>query len=228
MIETQISQEIFISFAGTLLALLSAGVVWLLKSAFDKHRSEIIALAKYERGLATNLEILYDNFGFLDRWIDSIKNNNRPFSAHFEKYIIDDNEHYKIADLELINQIVQLNYKLRRSASDFEHLQNSYLRTLTEIDSITNPTNRIDNLTAFHQSFVVGLEQIKANRAHLEKEILKAIARIRLDSDVRKYSLFNLSFLFKDVWPRASQNRFDVEHKRLCKEVEERKQTCKK
>ena len=229
MNQAEISTEILISFVGTVIAILVAGFVWLLKSALSKHKSETVALAKYERGLATNLEILYDNFDFLDQWIASIKDNNRPYSAHFEKYLIDDVEHYSISDLDLINQLVQLNYKLRRSAADLEHLQNGYRRTLTEIDSIPNSTDRLNNLTAFHQSFVPGLEQITVNRDHLEKEILKAIARIRLNSEVRKHSLFNyLSFLFKDIWPCATQKRYNIEYDRLCKDVEERKKTRRK
>ncbi len=228
MIKVEFSREIFTSFVGTALALFSAGLIWLLKSALDKHKSESIALAKYERSLATNLENLYYNFDFLVEWINLIKTNNQPYSAHFEKYFIDDVEHYRISDLELINQIVQLNYKLRRSAADFEHLQNGYITTLAKIDSITDSTSRLKNLTAFHQNFVSGLEQIRVNRTHLEKEILKSITRIRLNSDVRKHSLFSyLSFLFKDVWPRASQKRFDTEYEQLCKEVEERKKTRK-
>lgn len=224
----EISKEIFTSFAGTAFALLSAGVVWLLKSALDKHRSETVALARYERGLATNLEVVYDNFDFLNQWIDAIKNQNRPYSAHFEQFIIDDQEHYKIGDLELVNQIVQLNYKLRRSAADFDHHQKVYFKTLAEIDSIKDKEDKLQNLNMFHQNFALSLEQMIPNREHLEKEVLKAIARIRLVSKVRKHSLFSyLSFLFKDIWPRVTQERFDKELKLLQKDVEKRKKSRK-
>lgn len=228
MTEIEITKEIFTSFAGTMFALLSAGIVWLLKSALDKHKSETVALAIYERGLASNLEVLYDNFDFLDQWIDSLKNQNRPYSAHFEPYIIDDQEHYKISDVGLINQIIQLNYKLRRSSADLGHLQKGYLKTLKEIDSTADKKDRLLNLSSFHQSFVSCLEPVTVNRNHLEKEILKAIARIRLVSTVRRHSLFSyLSFLFKDVWPRATQKHFEKELDRLQKDVEERKKLRK-
>lgn len=228
MINIEISKEILNSFAGTSLALLSAGLAWLLKSTLDKHKSEIVALAKYERCLAINLEILYDNFNFLDQWIDSIKINNRPFSVHFEKYLINDNEHYKISDLKLISKVIFLNYKLRRSAADFDHLQKSYFKSFSEIDAIPNKTSRMHNLITFHRSFVPGLERIKVNRNHLENEILKSIARIHVDLKVRRHSLFGcLSFLFKDILPRTTQKQCDSEYARLCKEVEERRKTHK-
>ena len=68
MPEVELTKEILTSFAGTLLALLSAGIVWFIKSAYEKHRSEVLALAKFERIFANNLTILKDNFDFLDNW----------------------------------------------------------------------------------------------------------------------------------------------------------------
>ena len=114
-------KEIITSFAGTLFALLSAGVVWLIKSAYEKHRSEVLALAKFERIFANNLTILKDNFDFLDKWIVSLK-NNRPYSFHFEDYYINEEETYKISNLELINRILTLNYMLRRTGLDFANI----------------------------------------------------------------------------------------------------------
>lgn len=226
MTEIQISQEIFISFAGTLLALLSAGFVWLLKSAFSKHESEIMALARYERCLVINIEILNDNFDFLNRWLNSIKNRNRPYTAHFEQYLIDDSEHYKISDLELINQIIYLNYKLRRTAADFNHLQTGYSETLSEINSIPDEESKWRNLDNFHKNYTPGLEGMATNHDHLKKEILKTVARIRLVSKVRRYSLFScLTLLFKDIWPLATKAKFDKELKQLHKEVAERENT---
>lgn len=73
MLELDLPKEILASFAGTLLALLSAGFVWFLKSAHEKHRLEVLALAKFERIFANNLTILKDNFDFLDKWIGSLK-----------------------------------------------------------------------------------------------------------------------------------------------------------
>jgi hypothetical protein len=224
----EISKEIFTSFTGTLFALLSAGIVWLLKSAFDKHKSENAALARYERCFASNLEIMYDNFDFLNQWIEVIENQSRPYSAHFEDYVIDDQEHYKISDLELINWIVQLNYKFRRTAADFNHLQKGYLKTLAEIDSLPAEQDRLCNLKKFHENFVPGLKKMTTNRKNLEEGTLNTIARIRLVSKVRKYSLFNcISFLFTDIWPRPTQERFNKELKQLQKDVEAKKKLNK-
>ena len=121
MLELDLPKEILTSFAGTLLALLSAGLVWVIKSAYEKHRLEVLALAKFERIFANNLTILKDNFDFLDKWIGSLK-NNRPYSFHFENYYINEEETYKIGNLGLINQLLSVNYMLRRTGLDFANI----------------------------------------------------------------------------------------------------------
>ena len=66
---SEITEDILISSMGTLLALLSAGIIWFLKSAYEKHKSEVFALAKFERIFAMNITLLKDNFDFLNKWI---------------------------------------------------------------------------------------------------------------------------------------------------------------
>ena len=119
------TNEIIVSFIGTLFALFSAGIVWILKSAYEKHRAEVFALSKFERIFANNLTILKDNFNFLNDWINSLE-NNRAFSIHFEGYYINEEETYKIKNLELINRLLSLNYMLRRTGFDFENTYKTF------------------------------------------------------------------------------------------------------
>ena len=156
MLELSLSKEILTSFAGTLLALLSAGIVWLVKSAYEKHKSEVLALAKFERIFANNLTILKDNFDFLDKWIASLK-NNRPYSIHFESYYINEEETYKISNLGLINRVLSINYMLRRTSLDFANIYKSYWEVIFKIDSIQDEARKEQNLKTYHENILTNL-----------------------------------------------------------------------
>jgi hypothetical protein len=97
MPELEISKDILTSFVGTTLALLSAGIIWFLKSAYEKHRSEKLALAKFERIFAINLTTLKDNFEFIDNWISALR-SDRPYSFQLEKYFIDEETTFKLSN----------------------------------------------------------------------------------------------------------------------------------
>lgn len=225
MSEIETLREIFISFAGTVSALLVAGLIWLLKTAYSRYKSEGLALVIYERLFGVNIEILHDNYNFLDQWISSLKNENKPYTAHFGQYLVSDNEHYKISDIELVNQIVYLNYKLYRASADFDHLQKNYWDRFKEYNSIQDQNEWQKTITRYHQKSILPvLESMAKNREHLEKAMLKVLARIKVIYSIRKYSLFNyVSLLFKDVWPQITQARLNEELERLHKEVNKRK-----
>jgi len=211
MSELNLTKEIFTSFIGTLSALLSAGFVWFIKSAYEKHRLEVLALAKFERIFANNLTILKDNFDFLDKWIASLK-NNRPYSFHFEKYYINEEETYKISNLGLINRLLSVNYMLRRTGFDFANIYKSYWEVIFKIDSIQDETRKEQNLKTYHKNILNNLEQMKQNYEVIKNSMIDVVAYIRAVNKVRRHSLFGYtSFLFVDVFPRVTKRTIEKE-----------------
>ncbi|OGG87857.1 hypothetical protein A2592_01735 [Candidatus Kaiserbacteria bacterium RIFOXYD1_FULL_42_15] len=211
MPEIAITKEILTSFAGTLLALLSAGFVWVLKSAYEKHRLEVLALAKFERIFANNLTILKDNFDFLDKWIGSLK-NNRPYSFHFENYYINEEEAYKISNLGLINRLLSVNYMLRRSGLDFANIYKSYWEVIFKIDSIQDEARKELNLKTYHENILVNLEQMKQGYEIIKNSVVDVVAFIRAVNKVRRHSLFGyIRFLFIDIFPRVTKQSIEKE-----------------
>ena len=211
MLELSLSKEILTSFAGTLLALLSAGIVWLVKSAYEKHKSEVLALAKFERIFANNLTILKDNFDFLDKWIASLK-NNRPYSIHFESYYINEEETYKISNLGLINRVLSINYMLRRTSLDFANIYKSYWEVIFKIDSIQDEARKEQNLKTYHENILTNLEQMKQGYEVIKSGVVDVVAYIRAVNKVRRHSLFGyISFLFVDVFPRVTKKSIEKE-----------------
>ena len=211
MLELDLPKEILTSFSGTLLALLSAGFVWFLKSAYEKHRLEVLALAKFERIFANNLTILKDNFDFLDKWIGSLK-NNRPYSFHFENYYINEEETYKISNLGLINRLLSVNYMLRRTSLDFANIYKSYWEVIFKIDSIQDEARKEQNLKTYHDNILVNLEQIKPGYEVIKNSVIDIVAYIRAVNKVRRHSLFGyISFLFVDIFPKVTKKSIEKE-----------------
>ena len=227
MLELSLSKEILTSFAGTLLALLSAGIVWLVKSAYEKHKSEVLALAKFERIFANNLTILKDNFDFLDKWIASLK-NNRPYSIHCESYYINEEETYKISNLGLINRVLSINYMLRRTSLDFANIYKSYWEVIFKIDSIQDEARKEQNLKTYHENILTNLEQMKQGYEVIKSGVVDVVAYIRAVNKVRRHSLFGyISFLFVDVFPRVTKKSVEKEIILLKENIERKEKGIK-
>jgi len=227
MAELSLSNEILASFIGTLFALLSAGFVWFVKSAYEKHRSEMLALAKFERIFANNLTILKDNFDFLDKWIASIK-SNRPYSVHFENYYINEEETYKISNLGLINRLLSVNYMLRRTGLDFANIYKSYWEVIFKIDSIQDETRKEQNLKTYHENILINLEQMKQGYEVIKSSVVDVVAYIRAVNKVRRHSLFGyISFFFIDVFPKVTKRSIEKEVAILKENIERNEKTSK-
>ncbi len=227
MLELNLSKEILTSFAGTLFALLSAGFVWFLKSVYEKHRFEVLALAKFERIFANNLTILKDNFDFLDKWIASLK-NNRPYSFHFENYYINEEETFKISNLGLINRLLSVNYMLRRSGLDFANIYKSYWEVILRIDSIQDEARKELNLKTYHENILINLEQMKQGYEVIKNSVVDVVAYIRAVNKVRRHSLFGyISFLFIDVFPKITKQSIEKEVQILKDNIERNEKASK-
>jgi len=215
MLEPEIIKEILTSFAGMLLALLSAGIIWLLKLAYEKHKSEVLTLARFERIFVINSRILKDNFEFIDKWIFALK-KNRPYSFHFENYYINEEGTCKFSNLNLIKQILSINYKLRRTSLDLDNIYKSYWNIIFRIDSIQDEEKKEKNLKIYHSTIQLTLEQIKQNYKPLKNDIINTVALIRAVHKVRRHSLFGyISLMFLDVFPRVTKKSIEKEVKIL-------------
>ena len=205
VLESEIINEIMVSFTGVVLAIFSAGVIWFLRSAYEKHKAEVLALAKFERIFATNLTLLKDNFEFTDKWIESLS-QNRPYSFRFQEYLIGDEGTYKISNLNLINQILSINYKLKRTSLDLDNIYKSYWDIISEINSVKDDQKRTKDLRIYHKNVQQVLQQIKQNYKPLKSDLINVIALIRVVYKIRRHSLFGyMSFLFLDIFPRVTK-----------------------
>lgn len=222
MPELIFNSQTWTSFTGTFLALISAGFLWLIKSAYEKHKQENLALAKFERMSAINLTTLKDNAGFIDQWASSAK-NNRFFSYSFEKLLINEEETYKLSNLKLINKIISTNYMLNRMNNDPDNTHKNHWDVILKIDSMPDDKKEI-NLQSYNTTITSTLEQIKLSYPIAEKELIDLVAHIRALAKVRKHSLFGyLNLLFIDIFPRFNEKSLELETKKLKEEIAQKK-----
>lgn len=206
MLSINISSELATSFIGALFALLSAGIVWVLKSAYERHRAEVIALSRFERIFANNLTILRDNFKFLNDWINSLE-KGRPFSIHFESYYINEEETYKIKNLELINHLLSLNYMLRRTSFDFDNIYKTYWEAVTSIEASNNIENNKESFTTLNKNVLFTLRELNNGYKAIEEKLVETIAYIRAVNIVRRHSFFGyINLLSIDIFPKVTDD----------------------
>lgn len=223
MIDPGITKEIFVSsFTGAFLAILSAGVVWFIKSAYEKHRAEKFALAKFERIFALNLTALSDNFDFVNEWLEALE-NNRPYSFQLRDYILNEEDTYKISNLSLINKILSLNYKLNSLSLDLNNMYKNYWEVISKIDSIQNEQQKMKELQIYHGTIRGHLIQIRQSYDPVKNNIIELVATIRVAADVRFHSLFGyLNVFLMDIFPTVNEMAIKVEIEALEKQINER------
>lgn len=204
-------KEFLVYFASTLLALLSAGFVWLLRLIYEKHKMEMLALAKFERLFVKDITILKDNFDFIDEWISVLAGNKR-YKCCFINYCINEEDTYKITNLELVNKIFSINYKLHRTGLDVDNIYTSSNEEIVRIISIQDSEKKQADLEVYFKDLIGQLTKIKTNYDYLQNDLINIIALIRCYYKVRKHSFFGyLSVLFIDVLPRLNENKIKKE-----------------
>ena len=205
------SSEVISTFIGTILAIISTGLLWILKTAYSTHRTEMAALAKYERMYAKNLMLVKDNFQHLNNWVSAV-NNKRPYSFYFEPFLFNDEDSYKLKNLKLINVLISTNYMLKNISCTIEHLHKTYWETIRILDQETDTTKKEKQFLHFHENIKNTLEEMLKNQEPLHVALIRGLAAIGAVHKVRRFSLFGcIDFLFKDIYPKVSEEVIDKE-----------------
>ncbi len=216
------SPEIFSSFIGTLLALLSAGLVWMLKTAYTKHGNEMAALARFERMYAKNLTLVRDNFEQIQNWISACS-QQRPFSFHFEPFLFDDEESFKLKNLFLINAVIQTNYILKNVSQTIENIYKTHWEATREINHVTDVVQKEKDY-AFHcKTIKTTLEHISENQKTLNSNIINSLATLRTVHKVRRHSFFGyVDLLFVDIFPQVTQETIKRERLKVEENIKQK------
>lgn len=200
----EINAQVLNSFTGTGLALLTAAFLWIIRSAYEKHRSERLALVKFERMIVLNIRYLDDNLEHINKWIESTK-NDRPYSYSFQALSTNDEDTFKLSHLGLVRQLVELNYMLCRTTTDLENTYRQCWDVVRNLDAKPDHPTRGTSFSEHNKTLVLTLEDMKKNYPFLKEKMIDALASVQTHARVRFHSMFGyLSLLFIDVVPRTT------------------------
>jgi hypothetical protein len=210
------------SAALTAISVIIAGLIWVLKMPYEKHRKEMLSLSKLERLLIMNEAALGDNIDLIDQWIMGLS-ELRPYSAHFESMLFDESNYHSLSNMNLINELFQINHKLKRSSNDLNNIYKSYWEIIPKIDEI-DPIKKLELLKTYSDNVIGPLKDIKEGAVLLKKEIVPVIAHIQVMGNVRFHSLFGyLNLLNRDIIPRPTREKIDERIKQIIIKQESKK-----
>lgn len=199
------SEKIAESLLGSLLALLLAGLVWIIKAAHEKHKKTSLAVCKLERSLIENNEFLKESLSLTDQWIDVVKNNGRFVAAPFSSPIIDNENLLYLGDMNLVNVLFRLNIQQKRLSEDLSGLRLDYRERISYlIDGKMNEAQ----WRSYNLEMVRVLTKMRPEILQIQSDVIYGIAYLQLHGRVRYHSLFNyIHLLGMDIFPRVTEKK---------------------
>jgi hypothetical protein len=208
------------SSAITALSIFGAGLVWFLKMPLAAYREEILSIAKWEKLIALNEVATRDNINFMQEWLDAIE-GIRPYSCHFETLLQGDINTMAVGDLKLTNQLLRVNYMMKRSSDDLNNVYENYWKIIPTINEILEPQRRKENLDNYHANVSGAIKAIKESHQIILKEMLPILAKLQVAGNIRSHSIFAYAkrFFLIYIWPRPSEKRIKLRIKKLQDEM---------
>jgi len=178
-------------------------------------------LKKFEKMSILNLQFLSDNLEFIQEWLNFLK-TGQSYSFHFGHYIINYEEVSKLSNIDLINKVMYLNYKLERINFDFDNFYKGRQENVLKINSMEKEQKLVVS-SEYNKIVSQWLEKMENDRTFLENELIDVIANIRVVANAKSQSFFGyLNFLFIHVYPRITQEKIEIAIKNLKKEIAEK------
>ncbi len=210
-------------FTAAIFTIAAAAITWFVKTSYDKFKRDMRAIARVERISALNRARLISNKPLIEMWSSALKSGRR-YIRPIDKLIIDDETHYDVSDISLVNLIVRTNFTLQAFNDDIENLYKDYVENFAPL-VIQDPPG-IKKFENEMKEIARLLDQTVAYIPNLESEILSVSARARVLGRVKKHSTFGyLSLLETNVFPRITSEKLSIELDRLRKEIKDKAET---
>ena len=210
------------SQAITALSVLAAALGWLFRVLHKSHHEELAAIKRLERGLVLNATALRDNIKLMNQWENSLR-ECRAFKAHFETILVDNEDTYHLSDLDLINKIFKINYRLKRFNDDLSNMYNHHWEVIHQLEKVV--PERRDAESKLHCEKVLAiLGSIKIGAMEIQDEIPPIEAHLRVLARVRRHSLIGyLELLNTVIIPRVTDKALAAETRIVNCEIEFKK-----
>ncbi len=223
MPEVEIIKSMLIASISAGVTLLFAGIIWFLRVAYQKHVDEEVALQKIEIIIINNITSLQNNLGFIRQWIEALKDGTQ-FRAFLDDYIVEEDAILNLSKPELINEMLNINYRLKRMNLDMKNLEQFYKEVLPGIRHKSDPTQSAANLVIFFKKIIDELNAVLTRYDTLEEQLIKSLAVVRIIMEIRNHSLFGyLRFFSVDIFPRISDKKIAIKINEIHKNMKMKK-----
>lgn len=210
------SANITQSFLGSLLALLFAGLVWFIKSAYEKHKRTSLAIAKFERSYVENIAHLDQHITLINIWIQAIEQKQKYAAPPFSILSIDNESHLHLGDMKLVNLLIKTNFSQKSLNDDltsmYSFYEKNFIYFLDKKISLEQWQSNNEEILPVLKKMIEEIPKIQAN-------LIKGVAYLRLSGRVLSHSVFSyIQILSVNVWPRITEKKIDQEIKAIEKE----------
>ena len=186
------------SFIGTGLSLFGAGILWIVKLSYDRHKNTKLACAKLERALILNIAALGENTKLIEQWIISLQQEKR-FTCYFSKFNTESSDLLFINELPLVNRLIKTNYVFTSIGEDIESIEKDYKEMWSALyeSKINEPTIKV-----YMQTLLPQIEPLPEKMKEIQIDIIADLAHLQRFCKCRKYTLFGLrDYMHVDLFP---------------------------
>lgn len=204
--------DLTVHTAAVLITVLLAFITWLIKSSYENYINEMKLLVKIEVYLIKDNAALHDNKDSFRTWLECLK-EPRAYTGAMHSYASQEINLYNVSNLDLLNKLNNLTYRLQRFETDINHNFSEYRNGINKFFESKNLET--DGWETFNENLLTQLETLEQSFNEAIKEIESTIAFVRVYKKQRRWSLFRpLKFLNTPIFPCIS-------HKAVEKELEE-------
>ncbi|MCR4328331.1 MAG: hypothetical protein NUV53_02320 [Patescibacteria group bacterium] len=212
------SVNIIQSFLGSLLALLFAGLVWFIKSAYEKHKRTSLAIAKFERGYVENIAHLDQYIALIRIWIQAIENKQKYAAPPFSILSIDNESHLYLGDMRLVNLLIKTNFKQKGLNDDISSMHSFYEKNFSYF---LDKKISMEQWHSSNEELLPTLKKMTKEIPEIQSSLIQQVAYLRLSGRALFHSIFNyIQVLNVNIWPRVTNKKINQETMAIKKERE--------
>ncbi len=203
--------DLTIHTAAVFITALLAFVAWLIKNAYEGYTNEIKLLVKIEVYLSKDRAALIDNRDSFGKWLGCLK-ESRAYTGAIYSYASQEIDFYNISNLDLLNKLNSLTYKLQRFEIDINHNFTEYRNGVNKF--FESKDLKADGWEDFNKNLLEQLENLQESFNEAIEETESTLAFLRVYKKQIRWSVFRpLKFLNTPIFPYISHKAVEEELK---------------
>jgi hypothetical protein len=209
--KTDFFYDLIVHTAAVLITAVLAFVTWLIKNAYDSYVNEMKLLVKIEVYLSRDRASLVDNRDSFGKWLKCL-NESRAYTGAMHSYASQEIDFYNVSNLDLLNKLNDLTYRLHRFDTAINHNFSEYRNGINKF--FESKDIKADGWESFNKNLLEQLKILQESFNEAIKETESTLAFLRVYKKQRRWSVFRpLKFLNTPIFPCISHKAVEKELK---------------